>query len=264
MRPRLLALISAAAIAAAGVPAAALPSATTGSGPLGVARDAAPVVLTGAQIPAWAAPPAEGLAKTYPSGANQEAGSSERKAFYPAVRSAHNGQLVVPPTPPSVTQVDPSAVAAYAWTGSAWKEIPVQIDQRFPYFLAHGHSGFGFYSGTDEELTYSFAPDSHDTGEEAWKKMFGDCTSQFADSVDKVNAAIKAGWLSLGQGETAESYLAAMRDPQPLFDADDELSFMAGDAGAQAPSGTALPQGAANAQAVTITDPLDPSTVRYV
>src|SRR3954467_13599448 len=119
MRPRLLALISAAAIAAAGVPAAALPSATTGSGPLGVARDAAPVVLTGAQIPAWAAPPAEGLAKTYPSGAGQEF-SGEPTSFYDGLRSAHNGQLVVPPTPPTVTQVDPGTVAAYSWTGSGW------------------------------------------------------------------------------------------------------------------------------------------------
>jgi hypothetical protein len=266
VRFRLPAVAVAAALVAAAVPAAALTHAAApkASGPLGVARDAAPVVLTGAQIPAWAAPPAEGLAKTYPSGANQEAGSSEPKTFYDGVRSAHNGQLVVPPTPPGVTHVDPGTVAAYSWTGSRWKEIPVQVDQRFPYFLANGHSNFGFYSGTDEELTYSFAPDSHDIGEEGWKKMFGDCTSRFAANVDEVNAAIKAGWLSLGQGETAESYLASMQDPQPLFDADDELSFMAGDAGTQAPSGTPLPDGAANGQMVTITDPLDPTTVRYV
>ena len=38
-------------------------------------------MLTGAQIPAWAAPPAEGLAKTYPSGAGKEV-DSEPSAFY--------------------------------------------------------------------------------------------------------------------------------------------------------------------------------------
>ena len=265
MRFRLPAVIGATALVAAAVPAAALThTAAATSGPLAIARDAAPVVLTGAQIPQWAAPPAEGLAKTYPSGTNQEAGSSEPKQFYDPVRTAHNGTIQVPPTPPTVTPVHPDDVAAYAWTGGAWKQIPVQVDQRFPYFLANGHSAFSFYSGTDEELTYSWAPDAHDAGEEAWKKMFGDCTSRFAANVDEVNAAIAAGYLSLGPQETAADYLASMQDPQPLFDADDELSFLAGDAGSQAPTGTALPPGAANGQVVTISDPLDPGNVRYV
>src|SRR3954452_19586481 len=107
MRPRLLALISAAATAAAVVPAAALPGAT-GSGPLGLARDAAPVVLTGAQIPAWSAPPAEGIAQPQPSGASSDNPLGDE------LRSAHNGRLVVPPTPPTVTAVQPDDVAAAA------------------------------------------------------------------------------------------------------------------------------------------------------
>ena len=269
MRSRLPAAIGAVALVAIAVPAAALSGSSTpaAGGPLAVARDAAPVVLTGAQIPQWAAPAAEGLAKPYPSGTNQEGGSSEPAGFYDPVRTAHNGTIEVPPTPPTVTPVDPSQVAAYSWTGSGWKQIPVQVDQRFPYFLANGHSAFSFYSGTDEELTYAWANnpnDTHDVGEESWKKMFGDCTSRFAANVDEVNAAIKAGWLSLGPQETAQDYLSSMQDPQPLFDTDDELSFMAGDAGSQAPSGTALPPGASNGQVVTISDPLDPTTVRYV
>jgi hypothetical protein len=170
----------------------------------------------------------------------------------------------VPPTPPTVTAVNPDDVAAYAWVGSAWKQIPVQVDQRFPYFLANGRSGFGFYSGTDEELTYSWAADSHDTGEEAWKKIFGDCSSRFAASLDEVNAAIAAGWLTPGAGETPQDYLSSMQDPQPLFDTDDEIALQAGDAGQAAPPGTPAPAGAGNGQAVTITDPLDPAGTRYV
>src|SRR4051812_39140672 len=169
MRPRLVALVSAAAATVAVIPAAAPGPRAAGSGPLAIARDAAPVVLTGAQIPAWSAPPAEGLAQPQPSGASSDNPLGDE------LRSAHNGRLVVPPTPPGVTQVDPDKVAAYSWTGTAWKQVPVQIDQRFPYFLANGRSGFGFYSGTDEELTYAWAPDAHDAGEESWKKMFGDC-----------------------------------------------------------------------------------------
>jgi hypothetical protein len=250
------------ALVAGAVPALALTGAT-GSGPLALARDAAPVVMTGAQIAQWAAPAAQGLAKTYPSGTNQEAGSSEPGQFYDPVRTAHNGTIEVPPTPPSVTQVLPQDVVAYSWTGSGWREIPVQVDERFPYFLANGHSGFSFYSGTDEELTYAWAPDRHDTGEESWKKMFGDCTSRFASSTAEVDDAVRKGWLSLGPQETAADYLASMRDPQPWFDTDDELSFMASDAGGQAPTGTALPD-AQDAQVVTVADPLDPASTRFV
>ena len=262
MRVRLLtSVLALAAGAAAALPAAANGStpASVPSGPLGIARDAAPVVLTGAQIPAWAAPPAEGLAKPQPSGAN-----TNDNPLGDGVRTAHNGTLVVPPTPPGIDQVNPDDVAAYSWVNGAWKEIRVQVDQRFPYFLANGHSNFGFYSGTDEELTYAWAADKHDVGEESWKKMFGTCTSRFANSVAEVEAAIKAGWLSLGPQETAADYLKSMQDPQPLFDADDELSFMAGDAGGQAPTGQAGPAGTSDGQVVTIADPLDPTTVRYV
>ncbi|HET6817860.1 MAG TPA: hypothetical protein VFH66_11595 [Mycobacteriales bacterium] len=262
MRPRLLALVSAAVATAAVVPAAATGSAGSGSGPLAVARDAAPVVLTGAQIPAWAAPAAEGIAQPQPSGASSDNPLGDQ------LRSAHNGRLVVPPTPPGVTPVNPDEVAAYSWDGTSWKQIPVQIDQRFPYFLANGRSGFGFYSGTDEELTYAWAPDAHDVGEESWKKMFGDCTSRFG-TPSEIQDAIAHHWLTPGAGETAADYLSSMQDPQPLFDTDDELTFMASDAGAQAPQGTPAPQladgtHAANGQMVTVTDPLDPTDVRYV
>src|SRR4051794_6845987 len=99
MRPRLLALAAAAAVTAAVVPAAASGSGASGNGPLAIARDAAPVVLTGAQIPAWSAPPAEGLAQPQPSGASSDNPLGDE------LRSAHNGRLVVPPTPPGVTQV---------------------------------------------------------------------------------------------------------------------------------------------------------------
>lgn len=262
------------ALALAGAATTPFALSATAAAPLGLdelrqARDAAPVVLTGAQIAQWAAPPAEGVAQPYPSGTTQESGEPSSIPGV-GVRTAHNGTLVVPPTPPGVTQVDPNQVAAYSWDGTGWREIRVQVDQRFPYFLANGRSDFGIYSGTDEELTYSFAPDAHDVGEEAWKQMFGDCSSRFADNADEVKAAIAAGWLSLGPQEKPEDYYLdggrdpSMQDPQGLFDADDELSFQAGDAGAAAPVGAAPPAGASNGQAVTITDPLDPSDVRYV
>jgi hypothetical protein len=266
VRPRLVALASAVVAAAAVLPAVASSGPSVpGAAALRHARDAAPVVLTGAQIPAWAAPAVQGLANPQPSGANSDNPVGDQ------ARTAHNGRLApVPPTPPGVTPVDPDTVVAFAWANGAWKEIPVQVDQRFPYFLANGRSGFGFYSGTDEELTYAWAPDAHDVGEEAWKKMFGACDSRYADSAAEVQQAIAAGWLTLGPQESVADYVASaghdpsMRDPQPLFDTDDELSFMAGDAGGAAPAGTAPPAGTANGQVVRLTDPLDSSDVRYV
>jgi hypothetical protein len=171
LRSRLLACAAGfVAVAATPVIAAAPAAAAAGheagheavaSGPLGIARDAAPVVMTGAQIPAWAAPPAEGVAAPQPSGASSDNPLGDQ------VRSAHNGILTVPPTPPGIDQVDPSKVAAYSWADGAWKQIPVQVDERFPYFLANGHSDFGFYSGTDEELTYAWGGDGHDVGSES-------------------------------------------------------------------------------------------------
>lgn len=229
--------------------------ATAPAGAGGAARDAAPVVLTGAQIPAWASAPAQGVAKPYPAGAATTGDGA---------RTAHNGTLTVPPNPAGVTPVNPDRIAAYTWTGKGWKQVPVQVDKRFPYFLANGRSSFSTYSGTDEELTYAWAPDAHSRGEEAWKAMFGQCTSRFAGSGAEVEAAVAAGWLTLGPQETAADYLSSMQDPQPLFDADDELSFMARDAGPQAPAGQAPPAGAGNGQQVAVVDPLDPAATRFV
>ena len=56
-------------------------------------------------------------------------------------------------------------------------------------------------------------------------------------------------------------------DPVPTLDDDDEIAFMASDAGGQAPFTAETftpPPGTSNGQAVTITDPLDPGTVRAV
>jgi hypothetical protein len=268
VRPRILALVAAIATAGAGLPAAAdlgplgtssgTDVAATAGGLLAVARNAAPVVLTGSQIADWAAPAAEGLAKPQPSGANSDNPIGDE------VRTAHNGTLVVPPTPPGVTEVKPVQVAAFAWNGQWWRPIRVQVDQRFPYFLANGRSDFGFYSGTDEELTYEWAPDRHSIGEESWKAMFGECESRFASGVDEVKKAIDEGWLSLGPQESAADYLTSMRDPQPLFDTDDELSFLAGDAGLKAPSGAPPPTGSIDGQTIRIVDPLRPTVDRYV
>jgi hypothetical protein len=215
-------------------------------------RAAAPVVLTGASLPAWSRSSAQGLAKPYPSGSPQGGD---------AVRHAHNGTLVVPRD--ARTGVDVDDVVAYRWDGKKFKEVPVQVDQRFPYFLANGHSDFAFYSGTDEELTYAWAPDTHAAGEEAWKKVFGDCAARYATTAENAALPPSVNAAPAGSLDTA-GYTGPMQDPVATLDDDDEIVFMARDAGPQAPKGAALPKNVANGQVVTVADPVSPGTVGYV
>lgn len=186
-------------------------------GAVAVARHAEPVVLTGADVAAWSRLPATGAPHPYPSGAS--AGE----------RDAHNGTLVVPPDARQGVPVD--EVAAYRWDGDRFVEVPVQVDERFPYFLANGDSDFGVYSGTDTELTYAWDV-------EAWKRTAGECTADY----------------HAGDGATP--------DPVAGLDDDDEIVFLASDAGSRAPDGAPWP--AADRQEVRLVDPLDPTAERFV
>jgi hypothetical protein len=146
-------------------------------------------------------------------------------------RDAHNGITTVPPDARTGVAVD--QIAAYRWDGVGWVEIPVQVDQMYFYCLSNPHSGFAIYSGTDKELTYAWDV-------EAWKKIAGDCTTDYLP----------------GDGPTP--------DPVPTLDDDDEIVFMASDAGQQAPIGAPMPPGTTDGQALAVVDPLDPSTRRFV
>jgi hypothetical protein len=185
---------------------------------LTAARQVEPVVLTGAQLPAWSRLPSLAVCAPYPSGTT-------------GGRDAHNGTTVVPPDLRTGVAVD--QIVAYRWTGLQYVEIPVQVDQRYHYCLSNPPSGFSFYSGTDKELTYEWDVES-------WKKTAGQCSAAYPP----------------GAGPTP--------DPVPALDDDDEIVFMASDAGVQAPLGALPPLGTLGGQAVTLVDPLDPGTLRYV
>ena len=122
------------------------------------ARGVEPVVVKGAKLPSWSRAASTITCMPYPSGA------------LIGDRDAHNGISVVPPDARPGVAVD--QIAAYRWDGIGWVEIPVQVDQMYPYCLSNPHSDFGIYSGTDMELTYAW-----DT--EAWKKIDGDCTTAY-------------------------------------------------------------------------------------
>lgn len=231
------------------------------------ARKAAPVILTGAQLGTWSQLPATGLAAAYPSGVENDLPGPPGAD---ALRSAHNGRIALPDKRLDPrTGIDPDTLAAYSWTAAGgWREVPVQVDQRFPYFLANGHSTFSFYSGTDEELTYAWAPDAHSTGEESWKKVFGDCSARYATPAE--NAALPPiGVRANANQERPESgdtpgYTGPMQDPVPQLDDDDEVVFMARDAGEAAPANTPPPANTGAAQSVQVLDPLEPGVTRVV
>jgi hypothetical protein len=186
------------------------------------ARHAEPVVLTGADLPAWSRLPAGGTPAPYPSGA--AAGE----------RDAHNGTIVVPPDPRG-QGVDVDDIAAFRWDGKRFREVPVQVDERFPHFLANGNSDFGIYSGTDEELTYAWDV-------EAWNRTAGEC-----------------------QAEHASGVAPATPDPVAGLDDDDEVVVMAQDAGGRAPAGAKGPKKTSGTrQEVVLVDPLDTTSARYV
>lgn len=228
------------------------------AGVVPVARDAAPLVLTGAQLPGWSVPSVQGVAMPWPSGVTDD--YSRQISNDLAVRTAHNGLLA----PGAVAGVPVDEVAAYAWRDGGWHEVPVQVDERFPHFLANARSDFAFYSGTDQELTYAWGPTRHADGEEAWKKAFGDCLARYAATEAEAAQAVQAGVVSLGPGETLRDLLGPKPDPVTGVDDDDEIALQARDAAAQAPAGTAAPKGARDGRAVAVVDPLDPAATKYL
>jgi hypothetical protein len=186
-----------------------------------VVRKVEPVILTGAQVPTWSRLSAQGSALPWPSG------------FLDGVRDAHHGTLTVPPD--VRTGVDPDQVVAYKWNANSgsWAEVPVQVDERFPYFLANANSEFAMYSAVDEELTYAWDV-------ERWKMTAGSCSTAFPPGV------------------------STMADPVPTLDDDDEIVFMADDAGVRAPAASRPTGTVGTRQEIALVDPLDPTKQRYV
>ncbi|MGH8530326.1 MAG: hypothetical protein ACRETN_10915 [Nevskiales bacterium] len=187
-------------------------------------RGVEPVVLTGAQIPAWSQPAAIGL----PLDHLQAQG----------VRSAYAGLYLFPPNhdpetdaPSNIAGAPVAEIAAYKWDGAQFVEIPVQVDEKYAHFLANNASDFGIYSGADMELTYAWDSKNWNPGNDG-----SGCNAD------------------LGQGAP---------DPIAGLDNDDEIVFMASDAGGLAPPGETPPLATAS-HAVFLTDLLNPASQRAV
>src|SRR5947208_14411730 len=104
----------------------------------------------------------------------------------------------------------------------------------FTRYLDNSASGFAIYSGEDQHTTYAFDREGFRMRKE--------------DPANPCHA--------LPDSATAQ-------DPVKGLDDNDELAFMASDAGAQAPSRAQLPQGIQGVREVRVTDPQNPGAARY-
>lgn len=205
-------------------------------GPLGLngglaARQSEPVVLTGLALGNWSQPAAFGFPNSTLPTADP-------------VRDAHDGRVVVPE---SVLRsgIPVDEIAAFRWNaGGFFEEIPVQVDELFPYFMSNDNSDFGVYSGTDLELTYAW-------DRENWKQ-----TATATERDEQGRLILRTAYPD-GEEPTP--------DPVPMLDDDDEIVFMARDAGARAPDDAPPPSDDAVAvKEIALLDLLNPGAERYV
>jgi hypothetical protein len=184
------------------------------------ARDTEAVVLHGSDFPTWAAP----------GNVTAKLPFTDLTCVQAAGQDCGHNSYVKPEVDTGATAGSgPSvrALSAWQWTGKKFREVPFQVDEVFTRYLDNSASGFAVYSGQDQHTTYAFDREGF-----RWTK--GTCVAQPDSTVAK--------------------------DPVPGLDTDDELVFMAADAGAKAPSDAPKPKKVTDVQQVTLRDPLTQKT----
>ena len=118
-------------------------------------------------------------------------------------------------------------LAGWRWSRRRHRfvQIPFQVDQVFTRYLDNDASGFAAYSGQDQHTTYAF-------NREGWRYT--------ASSPSDPCVAVPPDGVR------------TTHDPVRGLDDNDELSFMASDAGPRAPSGAAAPRHATAIKAVSV------------
>jgi hypothetical protein len=194
-------------------------------------RDTEPIVMTGAGFGTWAAP-ANQTAKiplTDFADCPNPTDTDNCPHNHYATPEVDTGDRAGKGTP-----VD--RLLGYRWDASGkWVQIPFQIDEVFTRYLDNSASGFAVYSGQDKHTTYAY-------DREGWRYVDSD--------PDNVCKAIPF--------EVDGKRPKTTPDPVAGLDGNDELAFMASDAGGEAPQGTTLPAGIEGVQKVTINDPTKP------
>jgi hypothetical protein len=231
MRPTRVALLSAALLGSFLSPVAALAVGSLPHPTVKAARDTEAVVLTGASFPTWAAPADQSVKAPDVGGAQCLAGT--------ASECSHNTYE----TPEASTGaaagagVDIHKLLGYRWTSAGWQQIPFQVDEVATRYLTNNNSGFAAYSGADKHDTYVW-------DQERFRWTAGDPS-------DPCKAVPENG-------------VATTPDTVPGLDTNDEIAFMASDAGPNAPKTAPMPQGMVGSYKIAVTDPYDAANLSFV
>ncbi|MEP6624479.1 MAG: hypothetical protein ABJC79_08550, partial [Acidimicrobiia bacterium] len=135
---------------------------------------------------------------------------------------------------PKLTGVDPQHIVGFAWDGTVWHQIPVQVDERDLV-----NPGQIYHRPTN-----------------IWPVLSGTSTPYKA-LVYTPPPTLTAGYRSM------PTYTPS--DSDPTFDTNDELSFLANDTGKQVDGTVAAPTGvdAATREQVKANDPLSANGIGY-
>jgi len=141
--------------------------------------------------------------------------------------------------------VPAQSLLGYRWDPSThgFVQVPFQVDTMWEHYLSNNASGFAFYSGVDEMLTYTFD----------YEPFLFTSNSAF----DPSNPT------GVCEAEPPAGHSDSTADPNSFLIDTDQLSFMARDAGTEAPKSAALPAGIVSANQVRLVDP-ETRIVRYL
>ena len=212
------------------------------------ARDTTPVVLSGKQLGSWAAPAnqtvqpplmdfldcpytinPEGFGDPTDDGADGVTSGFEQNC--PAGYDAHNhyADPAVDTGDALGTGVPVDRLIGYRWdpVNGRFTQIPFQVDEQFTRYLDNTASGFALYSGQDQHTTYAYD-----------REGFRYTKDGPADDPCRARPATPTA-----------------ADPVQGLDQNDEVAFMASDAGPKAPATAKLPAGIEKSQILTVADP---------
>jgi hypothetical protein len=198
-------------------------------------RSTEPIVMTGASFPAWSAP-ANQTVKVPLTDFKDCPNPVDRSS--PGCRHNHYEPPDVDTGDPTKAGTPTDRILGYRWDDKHKKfvQIPFQVDEVFTRYLDNSASGFSGYSGEDQHTTYAY-------DREGWRYV----------DTDPKNAC-RAIPFKVGNERPKTT-----PDPVPGLDTNDELAFMASDAGPQAPAGSTAPAGIGGVQEVAVNDPNDPT-----
>jgi hypothetical protein len=242
-----------------------------------------PVVLTGQDFPTWSsgpevtarAPQVPNYYGVYNSQADQPSNlqsdcydanpQPDDNGSTDANQNDHNCfQGSQSPVRTLLKGVKPASLRGYKWNGHKFVQIPFEVDTKWVHYLTNNASGFSFYSGADEMLTYTFD----------YQPFVETSNPPLPDDCDAGTGAATSGCIPPGPHQLQEAAIvchaiARPGSPDPTPDPNsylintDELAFMARDSDAQAPTSTPLPKGIVSAYEVRLADPTT-GTTRFV